>query len=104
MISTELEILFTAVWSGIVVYGSYTLIRCIRKVIPHKDWVISFEDFCFWVYISVYLFGQIFYTTSGNLRWYLVFGLFIGGFSAHIIWKSVENTYQKIKKALLSKK
>lgn len=103
VISEELYILFTAIWSGCVVYGSYTVLRVVRKLIPHREWMVSLEDFCFWIVISIYLFSQIFYTTSGNLRWYIVVGLIIGGFCAHIIWSSAVKLSRQVKKVLIKK-
>lgn len=74
----ELEIFVHAVISGMVVYGAYTLIRMIRRLVKHNLLSISIEDFLFWVGTSFYLFIQIYNTSDGSVRWYLVLGI-VGG-------------------------
>lgn len=74
----ELGIFVHAVVSGIVVYGTYTFIRIIRRLVKHNLLSISIEDFLFWVGTSFYLFIQIYNTSDGSVRWYLILGIVVG--------------------------
>lgn len=74
----ELGIFVHAVMSGMVVYGAYTIIRIIRRLVKHNLISISIEDFLFWVGTSFYLFIEIYNTSDGRVRWYLVLGIVTG--------------------------
>lgn len=74
----ELDIFVHAVLSGILVYGSYTGIRMLRRFIKHNIQAISVEDFLFWVATSLYLFISIYKTSNGSVRWFFVAGVLIG--------------------------
>lgn len=69
----------TAVLTGMIVVCGYTCIRKLRRVIPHSDIMTSIEDVVYWLVTAVYVFVQIFYTSSGSIRWYFVAGVVIGG-------------------------
>lgn len=102
-ISEELYILLSAVWTGCVVWSIYTLIRMVRKMIKHKDWIVSAEDFLFWIFASVFVFHQMFLVVNGTIRWYFFIGLVVGGWSVHTIWYMCEKVLRKIKKTLKNK-
>ena len=74
----EIGIFVHAVISGMSVYGSYTVIRIIRRVIRHNIWIVSAEDFLFWMGTSFYLFIQMYETSSGSIRWFFVLGVGVG--------------------------
>ena len=74
----ELEIFVHAVIAGMAVYGTYTLLRVIRRIVKHNLLSISIEDFLFWVGTSFYLFIEIYYTSDGSVRWFFILGVVLG--------------------------
>lgn len=74
----------TAVLAGMIVTCGYLCLRRLRRVIPHSLAVIAIEDALFWLCTAVYLFVQIYHTSSGSIRWYFVVGT-IAGMSVMLI-------------------
>lgn len=100
----ELGIFVHAVISGMIVYGTYTMIRIIRRIIRHNLLAVSIEDFLFWLGTSFYLFIQIYYTTDGRVRWYFVLGV-AGGmillvFLLFLMKKMTKKMFKKTKKTV----
>lgn len=77
-IGKEVFIFLLAILSGAIVRLAYRCISCLRKVIHHVPWVIEIEDLIYWVGTAVFLFVQIYYTSSGSVRWYFILGIGIG--------------------------
>ncbi len=83
---------FSAIISGIVVRMSYHCIACFREIIKHKRFVIGIEDLLFWIASAIYMFVQIYHTTNGRVRWYVVLGIVIGALISTLFlrkWKKV---------------
>ena len=103
-IAEELYIFFYAVWTGCVVYSVYFCIGIVRKMWKHKLWVISIEDYMFWILSTIYIFYNILEVSNGVLRWYFFVGLAFGVASMYMIWcnvmKIVKKVRNKIKKYL----
>lgn len=102
-ISEELGVLLNAVWTGCVVGNIYGMLIVIRGVIKHRDWMISIEDFGFWIFASVYVFEQVLLTNNGNWRWYIIIGIVVGSWSTYTIWCVVKKLVEKLGKALKNK-
>lgn len=96
----EMTIFVHAVIAGMLVYGTYTLLRIIRRIIKHNLCAISIEDFLFWTGTSLYLFVEIYYTSDGSVRWFFVLGVVLGMllFSFFVFW--VKKIYKKIEKSI----
>ena len=77
-VEKEMAIFVHAVIAGMVVYGTYTLLRVIRRIIRHNLISVSIEDFLFWVGTSFYLFIEIYYTSDGSVRWFFILGVVLG--------------------------
>mgnify|MGYP001218663252 CR=1 FL=1 len=73
-ITKELFIFLSAILSGAIVRLVYRCISCLRNVIHHTHWIIELEDLAYWVGTAIFLFVQIYYTSSGSVRWYFVLG------------------------------
>ena len=71
-ITKELFIFLSAILSGAIVRLVYRCISCLRNVIHHTHWIIELEDLAYWVGTAIFLFVQIYYTSSGSVRWYFV--------------------------------
>ena len=78
-ISKELYIFLSAILSGAIVRLVYRCISCLRIVIHHTLWIGELEDLAYWVGTAIFLFVQIYYTSSGSVRWYFILGVGIGG-------------------------
>lgn len=96
----ELGIFVHAVISGMAVYGVYTVIRMIRRLVKHNLLSVSIEDFLFWIGTSFYLFIQIYHTSDGSVRWYFVLGVVAGMILLSFTNFLMKETYGKIKKSI----
>ena len=48
--ASENEFLLHAFLMGIYITFVYDILRIFRRVIPHKDLMVSLEDLVFWIY------------------------------------------------------
>lgn len=104
-IGTEAVIFLYAGLSGITVMAVYYALVLFRKLIRHKNWVISLEDFFFWLLVSIYLFHQMYRTTYGSIRWFFILGVVCGSILPHLfrillkkIWTKHKKNLEKYKK------
>ena len=95
-IKQELIAFITAISSGIVVRLCYYCINCFRDMIKHKLFVIEIEDMLFWCASAIYLFVQIYHTSSGSIRWYFVLGIVIGALIATLFLRKWKKMTKKI--------
>ena len=70
-VKEELIIFLLAVVSGGIVRLSYRFLHCVRQIVRHNLLAIEIEDFLFWIFSALFLFVQIYHTTSGSIRWRL---------------------------------
>lgn len=103
-ITQELSIFLYAIWTGVVVVGSYCLICLWRRIKKHTITLINIEDFLFWAGSCIYVFCQIFQSSSGVIRWYFFAGVFLGGIASCILSKNCINIILIIKKYLKNRK
>lgn len=96
----EMAIFVHAVIAGMVVYGTYTLLRVIRRIIRHNLLFISIEDFLFWVGTSFYLFIEIYYTSDGSVRWFFILGVVLGMILFIFLIFLTKKICEKIKKSV----
>ena len=92
----ELIIFVLAIISGLIVRLVYRCISCFRQIVKHGYLAMGIEDVVFWVGVSVYLFVQIYHTSSGSIRWYFALGVVFGVFLMSLFLKKVEELFQKI--------
>ncbi len=64
--------------TGIAITMVYDLLRIARRVIKHPYFFVALEDILFWIFVSVALFLLLYHMNNGSLRWFAVFGLFVG--------------------------
>lgn len=95
-ITKELFIFLSAILSGAIVRLVYRCISCLRNVIHHKHWIIELEDLAYWVGTAIFLFVQIYYTSSGSVRWYFVLGIGLGASVMSVFLVAVRKWYRKI--------
>ena len=95
-VKEELIIFLLAVVSGGIVRLSYRFLHCVRQIVRHNLLAIEIEDFLFWIFSALFLFVQIYHTTSGSIRWHFVLGVVFGAvISSFALWKA-EKVYKKI--------
>lgn len=67
-----------SVLSGIGILVCYDFFRILRSIVPHKDWVVFWEDYIFWVCSGVIVFLMIFQWNDGAIRSFSVLGVAVG--------------------------
>lgn len=103
-IGKEAAIFLYAVLSGIVTLSCYQIVRLVRRLVPHHIAVISAEDFCYWVGVSIYLFRQMYHTTYGSVRWFFLLGVLGGSLLAYFTGVLLQKISLKWKKRLEKKR
>ena len=74
----EWELLLTAIKLGIKLTLFYDILCIFRFIISHKNYVISLEDFFFWVYAAGIIFQLQLELSNGVLRGFSVLGMLLG--------------------------
>ncbi|MCI8293227.1 MAG: hypothetical protein HFH53_06800 [Hespellia sp.] len=99
-IEKEAAIFFCACLSGGIVVFAYEIIKVFRRLIRHSDIAVNIEDFFYWIFMSVYLFDQMYCTTYGVIRWYFVLGVVLGVLAARCAMLYAIKLFGKCKKIL----
>lgn len=97
MLGIEIEffVFLQAIRSGMVVFGSYQVIRIFRRMVHHSLLVVSIEDFFFWIGTSIYLFVKIYETSDGSIRWFFVLGVAVGMIMLSFLCAKAKKTIAK---------
>jgi spore cortex biosynthesis protein YabQ len=74
----ENEFLLHSLLMGVFITYVYDLLRIFRRVIPHGSFLVSLEDFVFWVYCGIEVFLLMYHESDGTLRWFAVIGALAG--------------------------
>lgn len=74
----ENEFLLHALIMGVFITFTYDLLRIFRRVVPHRDFFVSLEDLCFWIYCGSEVFLLMYHESDGTLRWFAVLGALTG--------------------------
>ena len=77
-LGVEADAFLRAFFSGMFLCGAYEVLRLFRRIIRHHSIVVSAEDFLYWLFCGFYPFGEIFQTSSGEIRWYFIAGTVAG--------------------------
>lgn len=75
---SENQFLTHALFMGIFVTFLYDILRIARRVVPHKGFLVSLEDLCFWAYCTEKVFLLMHRFSNGTLRWFAVLGALAG--------------------------
>ncbi|MDO4312255.1 MAG: spore cortex biosynthesis protein YabQ [Eubacteriales bacterium] len=98
----EIASFLTAFLTGMTVACVYLCIRKLRRVIRHSLAAVTVEDALYWIGTAVYIFVQIYHTSSGSIRWYFVIGMLLGLMVflllVRLIGKAGNSLYKKRKK------
>ena len=71
-IKKELLVFFCACLTGVNVRAGYEILIFLRKMIIHNNLVKGIEDLFYWIFMSAYIFSQIYATMYGSIRWYFL--------------------------------
>lgn len=63
---------------GVVVTIFYDILRIFRRVIKHRDALVSIEDFFYWIVVAISVFYVMHTENNGTLRWFAILGAAIG--------------------------
>ena len=83
LLGEELILFAKAIWYGSFLIIVYDGLRIWRNCVRHKNWLISLEDFVYWIWAGVYVFSRFFQENSGQLRGYFFVGLVVGALAWH---------------------
>ena len=95
-IEKELLIFLTAFLSGLFLRVAYRCLECFRDIVKHSYLAVGIEDLFYWIFVEMYLFVQIYHTTSGSIRWYYILGVVGGACLMSWILKKIEKLCKKI--------
>lgn len=99
-IKNELLVFFCACLTGVNVRAGYEILIFLRKMIIHNNLVKGIEDLFYWIFMSAYIFSQIYATTYGSIRWYFLLGLVFGVAIIQKLISSGEKIHKKQGKTL----
>ena len=99
-IKNELLVFFCACLTGVNVRAGYEILIFLRKMIIHNNPVKGIEDLFYWIFMSAYIFSQIYATTYGSIRWYFLLGLVFGVAVIQKLISSGEKIHKKQGKTL----
>lgn len=70
--TSEGEFMYHSLCMGVYILFLYDILRILRRVLPHFEWMISLEDIAFWIYCGVKVFLLMYYESNGTLRWFAI--------------------------------
>lgn len=70
--------------SGITILFLYDFLRIFRCVLPHKKWVVFWEDYFFWVLSGFFVFLMVYQVNKGSVRSFALFGMALGMCAYHL--------------------
>lgn len=76
--ANENEFLLHALLMGSFITFVYDILRIFRRVFPHRNFLVSLEDLCFWIYCGGEVFLLMYHESDGTLRWFAVLGALVG--------------------------
>lgn len=111
VIGKQAQLIIASVLVGFGLMASYDFFRTLRVLVIHKSFFINLEDFVYWLYAGLVVFTFLYRENDGNLRGFMIFGVFCGMavFNKYIsqIWLKVLKKavrYIKIKTSDLKRK
>lgn len=78
-IHQETLLFLQAAATGAALLLCYDLLRALRRAAPHSGALVAAEDLCFWLGSGLFVFASIYRSNQGILRFFLFFGIFLGG-------------------------
>lgn len=76
--SGDTAFLLQAVGMGIGITFLYDWLRIFRRVLPHRQIVVSLEDLFFWIFCTMFVFWWMYRVSNGGMRWFAIAGALTG--------------------------
>ncbi|WP_077612609.1 spore cortex biosynthesis protein YabQ [Clostridium sp. Marseille-P2415] len=76
----EVKLLLYSFLTGAGLMMTYDLLRIFRIFIPHSYAFIGIEDMIYWIYAALITFSLLYEQNDGELRGYVITGVFMGMF------------------------
>ena len=102
-IGDEMSVFLQAMLAGNTVVLVYMCIRIFRRLISHRMFFISLEDFFFWIWVGVYLFEKIYNTSDGSIRWFFTIGVVLGGICSFAALHFLDKISRKWRRGICGK-
>lgn len=77
-VNIEFSLFLEAVFSGMVLVAVYDIIRIFRRIKKHGVIWVSIEDFIYWIFCGIVLFGIVLKENGGIFRCFFVIGVILG--------------------------
>ena len=74
----EADVLLAAFLTGALLLFIYDVLRIVRKIVPHKMWLVGVEDLLFWIGSALALFAMLYRENSGYIRGFVIGGVLVG--------------------------
>ena len=74
----EADVLLAAFLTGALLLFVYDVLRIVRKIVPHKMWLVGVQDLVFWICSAVALFAMLYRENSGYIRGFVIGGVLVG--------------------------
>lgn len=74
----EADVLLAAFLTGALLLFVYDVLRIVRKIVPHKMWLVGVEDVVFWIGSALALFAMLYRENSGYIRGFVIGGVLVG--------------------------
>lgn len=113
-VNEEAGFFIQAVFTGMVLFAVYDVLRVFRRVFIHGILLVSVEDVIYWIFCAIYMFGIVLRENSGGIRCFFVAGVMFGavvyyyglsryvvGFISKIV-KKILDVVSKVLKTLFS--
>ena len=68
---------YAVLW-GLELAFFYDIIAVFRNTVTHKNIFIYAEDFLYWMFCALFVFGRLYVIGNGQMRWYMALGIGIG--------------------------
>ncbi len=67
----------SVLWGSFIVV-IYDVLRIIRRIIKHSNFLIALEDILFWVVSSIIIFVMLYEQNDGSIRGFAILGMVLG--------------------------
>jgi len=76
--SGQAALFLSTVALGFLLGFVYDLFRIARKTVPHRPWVVQFEDILFWLVVTLLMFYFMLHRNYGEIRFFSIAGAALG--------------------------
>ncbi len=74
----EADVLLASFAMGVLLLFVYDVLRIVRRIVPHKMWLVGAQDLVFWICSAVALFAMLYRENSGYIRGFVIGGVLVG--------------------------